>query len=395
MQISFEEAQKVVETYENKEGNPLEKGALFYSSAVLNHQLELLTHSFPASTLHAIAIKTMNHPTVLKHIVQKGFGLEAASIEEVKLAQDAGIASQKLVFDSPVKTKAEILYCHENLPGMLLNVNCLEELSRYPMQFSGKMGLRINPLVSNAGGKFFNVSHSTSKFGIPISKRDAILEACLAHTQITCIHMHIGSNLQDFTANLKAVQKIKNLADEINTARKNAGITNLIDTIDIGGGILFEQSSTHFKIQDFGKELGKIEGLFENYKLITEYGNFIHKHTCFAVSNIEYVIDNGQDVPQIAYLHLGADLFVRKVYSDLGIEYPIQALRKTESKSAYEEVTYNFVGPLCFSGDVLFENVKMNPLQEGDQLFIFNCGSNTLSMWSSHCSREKPPFIFY
>lgn len=394
MEISTKEAKNTVLAYEKKNGRRIEKAAFFYSKDVLNKQLQLLASSFPKNTLHAIAIKTMNHPLVLEHIVSAGFGLEAASIEEVKLAQKAGIANEKIVFDSPVKTKEEILYCHKNIPGMLLNINCLEELDRYPENFSAKMGLRVNPLVSNGGGKFFNVSHSSSKFGVPISKKEEILTACLTYENITCIHMHIGSNLNNFDANIIAISKVKTLADEINEARKGKGISTKIDTIDIGGGIMFDQTSENFKVQDFAKALSTIEDLTNQYQLITEYGNFVHKHTSFAVSNIEYVIDNGNEVPQIAYLHLGADLFVRKVYSNLNIDYPIEVIRKTEKDNSNQQV-YNFVGPLCFSGDILFENIKLPTLYPDDQLLIMNCGSNTLSMWSSHCSRELPPFIMY
>ena len=38
---------------------------------------------------------------------------------------------------------------------------------------------------------------------------------------------------------------------------------------------------------------------------------------------------------------------------------------------------------------------EFQKIQEGDTLFIFNTGSNTLSMWSGHCSRDLPDFVFY
>ena len=50
---------------------------------LLEKRLQHLTQSFPSETLHAIAIKTNPHPQMLKHLVGLGYGLEAASIEEV------------------------------------------------------------------------------------------------------------------------------------------------------------------------------------------------------------------------------------------------------------------------------------------------------------------------
>ena len=82
-------------------GLTCDKANYFYLKESLNYRLNLLKEFFPSDTLHAIAIKTNSHPEVLKYIASKGFGLEAASIEEVKLAQKAGVPSNKIVFDSP------------------------------------------------------------------------------------------------------------------------------------------------------------------------------------------------------------------------------------------------------------------------------------------------------
>ena len=144
--ISKSIAEKVLAEAKSK-GLVDPKANYFYSKEALNYRLNLLNKHFPKKTLHAIAIKTNNHPEVLEYIVNKGFGLEAASIEEVKLAQNAGISTDKIVFDSPVKTREEIEYCHKNIRGALINVNCLEEIKRYPRDFSCKLGLRINPLI--------------------------------------------------------------------------------------------------------------------------------------------------------------------------------------------------------------------------------------------------------
>ena len=89
---------------------------------VLDAQLESLRASFPSSVRHSIAIKTMPHPKMLAHLTARGFGLEAASIEEVRLALQTGAAPRDLIFDSPVKTRAEISWCQINLPLSLIHI---------------------------------------------------------------------------------------------------------------------------------------------------------------------------------------------------------------------------------------------------------------------------------
>lgn len=365
-----------------------QKATFFYVKSILEHRLRLLSDHFPENTLHSVAIKTNNHPEVLKHIVSLGYGLEAASLEEVILAKDAGAANFRIVFDSPVKTQEEINYCVENLPGLYVNANCLEELKRYPEHHQLALGLRINPLVKNDAEGIFDVAHSTSKFGVPINLEDEIIESCILH-KVTVLHFHIGSGIKDFNANIRAAEKVISLANKIDQLRSKKGIPEKISTIDIGGGIHFDQEDNSYSVASFCKRLSQVKNI-ENYKLITEYGSFIHRDAGFVVSRIEYVVDNGLDLPLTAYLHVGADLFLRKVYSDLKIDYPCTVLGKSNDQS---EKKYNMVGPLCFSGDILYKNLELPHIQAGDHFIMYNTGANTYSMWSGHCSRDKIKFV--
>ena len=379
-------AEKVLIKAKNA-GITSDKANYFYSKEALDYRLNLLTKYFPPNTLHAIAIKTNNHPKVLSHIASRGFGLEAASIEEVKLAQAAGVPNEKIVFDSPVKTRAEIKYCHEHLSGALINVNCLEELERYPEDFSGKLGLRINPLIEVDTDKNLNVSKLNSKFVIPITHKDEIRKVLTHSDTFTVLHFHIGSGISDFQPNLKAFQLVIDLVQEVNLIRIKKGLIKLIDTVDIGGGIDFDLNSKTNGIEEFTKGLNEINKI-TCLQLVTEFGKFIHESNSFVSSRVEYITKNTLESHN-AFIHVGADLFLRKIYSSMNINYPVSVVGK-EGVSQ----TYRIVGPLCFAGDVLYESVNLPILEEGDEILIFNTGANTYSMWSRHCSREDVNFIF-
>ena len=393
-QISPEEiAEQYRLAVENKVLSSQCKAAIFYSSALLANRLSILSNHFPKNTLLAVAIKANSSPEVLKCIVDAGYGLEAASIEEVKLAMSAGIVAEKIVFDSPVKTREEIAYCHQHLPGMIVNANALQELSRYPADFSGRLGLRINPLVQTDAPEFFDVVRKNSKFGVPISLEAEIIEACLQYSKVSGLHIHIGSGIKDFSGNVAAVKLVCALAEKINNRRVALGIETKISWIDIGGGIHFDSEAGSFGVQSFVKALKKETPLFESFEVITEYGAFVHKHNSFAISRIEYVLASAHpEIADTAFIHLGADLFLRKVYSSLPIEYPCFVLQKSP---ALETSTYNIAGPLCFAGDYLYYDLALPKLAEGDLFVIQDIGANTLSMWSGHCSRERPKVVLY
>lgn len=95
---------------------------------ILKQRLDVLTQAFPKGTRHAVAIKTNPHKQILATILEHGFDLEAASMEEVELALSAGAEPQQIVFDSPVKTRDEIQRC-ARYSGMQVNANMLSELT--------------------------------------------------------------------------------------------------------------------------------------------------------------------------------------------------------------------------------------------------------------------------
>lgn len=368
-----------------------EKSAIFYVKEMLQDRLSILHRCFPADVLHAVAIKAQSHPEVLKSIVDFGFGLEAASLEEVKMAVAAGCPAHKIVFDSPVKTREEIQYCHEHVKGLYLNVNSLQELERIPTNFSGKLGIRINPLVQTDAPEFFDVVRKNSKFGVSILKENEIIAAALQCPAVTGLHMHIGSGIRDFSGNVEAVKMIVNLAEKINLKRAKNVINSRIDWIDIGGGIHFESETGDFSVAEFVDKLKSETNLFNNFEVITEYGAFVHKQNSFAVSRIEYVLESElKDIPHSAFIHFGADLFLRKVYSSLPINYPYFVFGKTAEPNFAK---YNIAGPLCFAGDYLYYDLELPKLEEGDLFVMKDIGANTLSMWSRHCSREEPKFV--
>lgn len=83
--------------------------------AVLVHDLDLvqararaLAAAFPEGALHAVAIKASPVVAILRALVDAGMGLEAASWEEVELARAAGCAPERIVYDSPAKTRTEL-----------------------------------------------------------------------------------------------------------------------------------------------------------------------------------------------------------------------------------------------------------------------------------------------
>ena len=344
---------------------------------VLVSRLHHLKEVFPAGVQHSIAIKTNPHPKVLEFLVHQGFGLEAASIEEVRMALKAGCAPGDIVFDSPVKTRHEIREI-SSLSDMLVNVNSIEELDRFKPDFKGIIGIRINPQVHTGAPELFDVSKNESKFGVPVDMKDRIVDAALRYP-VRALHMHSGSQMNDLNVQRGALKELKRIADAI-----NAVAPGKIKILDIGGGLPTEPLSGKTQMEAYGQIVAEVFRQ-SSYLLVTEFGQWIQAESGFAISTIEYLLS-----PNRLFIHLGADFFMRDAYSRPR-SFPMTVWNGDGTQVEGQDKLYDVAGPLCFAGDYLAHSSPLpNNLQEGQFLFIDHTGANTYGLWSRHCSRTLP-----
>ena len=161
------------------------------------------------SFLHCYAIKSCPLSYVLHMAVQSGLGLEAASYVEMVQALRCGCPANKVVFDSPCKTREEIDFAIRQ--GITVNANSFGEVEKIKKVYAsieadqasisfsssrlGSVGIRINPLVGEGRIAALSTATATSKFGIPLmsSTRDKILSLFVANSFLTGLMCHVGS----------------------------------------------------------------------------------------------------------------------------------------------------------------------------------------------------------
>ena len=328
---------------------------------------------------HSIAIKTNPHAQLLRKLVDFGYGLEAASIEEVRRAKAAGCPVDQIVFDSPVKTRHEITeVAYEK--GMLVNVNTLAELERFPADATCILGIRINPQVHAGSPEMFDVSKNESKFGVPISQQSDLIQAALNYP-VNALHIHSGSQMQNLDAQKEALIGLREVAIAINTQSPGK-----INTLDIGGGLPSEPLHALTKMSIYG---AMVQEVFRgtSFKLVTEFGQWVHAPAGFAISAIEYVVR-----PDRVFIHLGADFFMRDAYTRAR-PFPLAVVSAEGVLRQGEERPFDIAGPLCFAGDYLAHKKNLpGDLEENDLLIVDETGANTYALWSRHCSRTVPSY---
>jgi diaminopimelate decarboxylase len=367
--------------------NDASPAALFYDLDAFRDRLGALSRAFPGA-LHALAVKACPLPGLLRPAIDLGFGLEVASEGELAMAQRLATPVDRVVFDSPAKTRREIEAALS--AGHRLNINSLAELARVAEVMErpspprpASIGLRINPGIEGASIEATFTGGRGAKFGVALDEdRDAIAKAFATHPWLDGLHVHAGSQGVPLDMLVEAVGRVVELAGDL-TAR---GAT--IRVVDIGGGLPVRYRPSD-RAADFAAYAAALEqrvpSLFSGpWRIVTEFGRAVFAPCGFAASRVEYA-QRG-----VAVIHLGADLFVRPAYRPVDWHHEIEVFDPTGQPKSGPESGWSIAGPLCFSGDFLARDRPLPPIAEGDIVAVRDAGAYTLSMWSKYNSRLSP-----
>ncbi len=339
-------------------------------------RLDELRDAFPANTLHTIAIKTNPLVEILRKVADCGFGLEAASGPELQLAFNAGCPAERIVYDSPAKTRDELAYAVQKT--VVINANSYAELDRLELLGAGgRIGLRCNPAVANAQREATTmVATPGSKFGVSMEN---LVPELKRRPWINGLHIHVGSQVATLADLVEAARRVVDVAVQVESIR----------WLDIGGGLptRYRPEDPGLTPQDYVAALRSgVPKLFD-YPLITEVGRAVQAGCGWAVSRVEYV-EEGR-----AILHLGADFALREAYQpqDWWHEFSVYNGDGTPKEAPIR--SYDLYGPLCFAGDRIARERSLPQLSEGDLVVMHDVGGYTLGMWSRYCSRAMPEVV--
>ena len=205
---------------------------VFIDLSRLQRRLNDVAAAFPPGTLHTVAVKANPLPSILRHLVEWGAGLEVASLPELHLALNAGCPPNRIVFDSPAKTMDELRFALS--AGVSINADSMQEIERIASLRAespencgskhGVIGLRINPQAGVGSIAATSVAGEYSKFGVPIREcRDDNYPVLSGVCWLTGIHLHIGSQGCDLALLLQGVENVYNLVLEIDDRLRVAG----------------------------------------------------------------------------------------------------------------------------------------------------------------------------
>jgi len=385
----------------DKYGTPL-----FVTSATrVKKNFDDFRKAFPDAEIYYAAKANWNM-AILKILAKKGAGADVFSDGELYVALKAGIPREKILFNGNSKSEEELRMAVEE--GVKVSVDSIDEL-RALSEIASEMGreveiaFRVNPDISAKTHPKIATGLKQSKFGIPHEEIKKAYELALKLPGVVPkgIHCHIGSQILEISPFKETMEKMMEIAKEV----IKLGVE--LDFIDIGGGlgIPYTTVTFHERFTERICGLGSVEietdiptpydlakailpifeekraEMKEDFKLILEPGRYIVGDSTILLSRVNAV---KRAYKNFVAIDAGFNLLIRPVLYDAYHEI----LVANKARMPPEE-TYDVVGPICESGDIMGRNRRLPRVERGDLIAILDAGAYGFSMSSQYNGRRR------
>ncbi|MDZ4766877.1 MAG: diaminopimelate decarboxylase [Chloroflexota bacterium] len=354
-----------------------------YSFPRVLHNLRRIQDAFADLNAHIhYSAKANANLALLKMLIHAGAGIDAVSAGEIYKALNAGCAPEQIVFAGVGKTNDELRFALDQKIGWfnVENVDELRTLNKLAgeAKTTARVALRFNPDVVASTIPQIATGHSNAKFGLNADiVRDLLTtRATYANVQIAGIHLHIGSQLGDIEASVRAVKLARSLVHPYPDIR----------VMNIGGGfpVAYRPDQKFPTPSDFAAAL---KPLLLGYELMLEPGRAIIADAGILVARILYVKRQGS--ARFAIVDAGMNDLIRPAL--YGAHHEIVAVsEKFESETILE---YQVVGPVCESTDVLSKSAYLPAARAGDLVAALSAGAYGMVMASNYNARPRPPEV--
>lgn len=361
-------------------GSPL----VVYDEATLRGAARAYREAAPGAVV-CYGTKAFPNVAVMRLLAEEGVGADVSTLGELRFAQAAGIAGDRIVVHGNNKSDEELAAAAE--AGTLVVLDSLEEIDRARAAGVARMLVRVTPGIEADTHEAVRTGHHGSKFGLP---PDAALDAVrrgLEHgLEVAGVHVHVGSQLAEPEAHGATVALLARFA-----ARCLDELGWTPEVVDAGGGF-----AVRHVVEEPEAPLGRLaravadeverawdaQGL-PRPRLWLEPGRALVGQagvTLYRVRSVKRLegstwvaVDGGMSDNPRPQLY--------------GARYT--ALSATRAGEPTDE-TVSVAGLHCESGDVLIDDVELPPPRTGDLLAVPVTGAYTLAMSSTYNATPRP-----
>jgi diaminopimelate decarboxylase len=236
--------------------------------------------------------------------------------------------------------------------------------------------VRVNPDIDAATHPHHAVGLRKSQFGVPVERAQQVYEQAAnnANLEVVGVHCHIGSQITDVSALVASAERVAELV----VALRQAGIP--IRHVNLGGGlgIRYRDEIPSSPADLAAAVLPIIQPL--NVDLILEPGRSIIASAGALIASVVHV---KRGAPDRVVLDAGMNALLRPALYDAW--HDIRPVREAPAAG-----TYDVVGPICESTDVLGRDRSLPVLAPGALVAIVNAGAYGFVLASTYNGRPRP-----
>lgn len=341
-----------------------------YDVATVRAQAQALRAALPCVQRWFYAIKANSHPELLREIAAQGFGLECVSPGELARAAEIGAP---LLFTPNFAPREE--YAAAYARGAQVTVDNLHPLAHWSDVFAGReLILRIDLGVGRGHHDKVKTGGAQSKFGLALDQLPEFQRLAAQHgAHIVGLHAHLGSGILDVAHWREVYAQLASLAERIGSVR----------VLNIGGGlgVAARGDERPLDLVSLGAALAEVKTAYPQFELWAEPGRYLVADAGVLLARVTQLKNKGE------FRYVGCDAGMNSLIRPALYEAYHEIVNLTRLDEPARELV-QIVGPICESGDVLGNNRRLPPTQEGDVLLIAQAGAYGAAMASHYNLRE-------
>ncbi len=367
-----------------RHGTPL----CVYCEATVRHQARALRSAAGEGGRVFFGTKAFANVALLRLLRSEGIGADVATAGELAFARAAGFAGPELVVHG--NNKDEAFLSEAALEGAPVVLDAPDEAALVAAAGVREVLVRVTLGVDADTHEAIVTGHHGSKFGLPPEQAQTLVSDALERgLDVLGLHVHVGSQLPDFTAQAETIHRLAGFAA---SCRDALGWT--VRVADLGGG--------------FGVRHHPSDDVPEAASLVASAAATAHADFAAAgLPELAVWLEPGRSLVGRAGVTLYRVGAVKRlpgrswVAIDGGMSdnprpqlydarYTALSARRA-NEEADEEVS--IAGMHCESGDVLIDDVLLPAPRRGDLLAVPVTGAYTLAMSSNYNGVGRPAAV--
>jgi diaminopimelate decarboxylase len=365
-------------------GTPL----VVYCEETLRQQARALRTAAGKRGRAAFGTKAFPNVEVLRLLREEEIGADVATAGELAFARAAGLSGSELIVHG--NNKDETFLGLAAIEGATVVLDAPDEAGLAAAAGVRSVLVRVTLGVDADTHEAVVTGHHGSKFGLPPEQAQVLLADALDRDlDVLGLHVHVGSQLPDFTAQAETIRR---LAEFAATCRETLGWEARVADLGGGFGIRHHPDDDVPDAAVLAASAAATAGEVFGSLGLPEPAVWLEPGRCLVgrAGVTLYRVGAVKRLPERTWVAVDGGMSDNPRPQLYDARYTALSARRADEEAS-EEVSV--AGMHCESGDVLIDDVALPTPRRGDLLAVPATGAYTLAMSSNYNGVPRPAAV--